>query len=345
MRSWILAVVGVMAAAPPILAQRVVYGDTIVEIVGLRTWTVEALESEVRRFSPRTTLASSACAVILRDSVGFAEAAAFVSTTRGSDTTWVLLTVVEPEDSALVRYDRDRRRPISIPRDWEELDAILRDNATAVSPLQHPEVLLDGATETLWGAVPEITLFIREGIREHSTPIDQAIAYELLEQSSDATPRRLAALVATNFAEDDRTWHALVRGVLAGSDLGTSTATMVLRALTRAGRFTVDWSDAEEALAAVFGGTNLFAYGAVLTSLAETDVDLSLGHRLARQNPFLLVDHALAENPMAAASARRFLEHIGAPDLRSGREAVLDWLGVDSLPSARFRSPKVTRGV
>src|SRR5688500_64440 len=53
---------------------------TRVEVLGLRNWIVQMLESAVSRYAPGTTLADAACAIILRDSVGFPDATTFAIT-------------------------------------------------------------------------------------------------------------------------------------------------------------------------------------------------------------------------------------------------------------------------
>ena len=84
----------------------------VVEILGLRTWTRQMVEDSVAKYQPGVSLADHACAVILRDSVGFADAASMRFLSR-SDTTWVALPLVEPElkDRVRFRIYRAKRPP------------------------------------------------------------------------------------------------------------------------------------------------------------------------------------------------------------------------------------------
>lgn len=92
---------------------------TAVEIVGLQSWTRQMVEDSVAAYVPGISLADAACVVILRDSVGFADAAV---------------------TSFSFGVEEDRR---------------------AMSPLQHPEVLLEGADMFFDQAVPTTTIELR----------------------------------------------------------------------------------------------------------------------------------------------------------------------------------------
>jgi len=82
-------------APAALVAQDARKGTTIVEILGLRTWTRQMVEDSVAKYQPGVSLADHACAIILRDSVGFADAAS-ITMSMGGDTSWTVLPVVEP---------------------------------------------------------------------------------------------------------------------------------------------------------------------------------------------------------------------------------------------------------
>lgn len=322
----LIPVLSACVSAQGATAQALVYGDTIVEVLGLRTWTPDKLEQAVKRFVPDMTLASAACAVILRDSLGFADAAVMTYSFSGRDTVWTAIRVVEPADSSLVRYDTHHREQIPIPPEWAELNAEFEQNPRMVSFFQHTEFLLGDADSVFGRPVPQEARVLRAALRRYNSPRDHELALSILRQSSRSGARQLAALVITNFAAAESTWYALVQSIRAGSDVGSSASQLVLAAMARSGRYTIDWAPAAEALQAIVAGTNLFAYDGTLGVLLDTGIEPTLARHLARSNPELMADHAVALNRSVRLLVRRYLEHAGAPDLGMSRDGWLRWL-------------------
>jgi hypothetical protein len=59
----------------PVVGQPPSSASGSLEIIGLRRWTVPMLEDSLRRIRPDVALGDAACAAILRDSLGFPDAA------------------------------------------------------------------------------------------------------------------------------------------------------------------------------------------------------------------------------------------------------------------------------
>ena len=322
MRCRLLFATLLLAVSPgTVSAQR--SGTTVVEILGLRTWTRQMVEDSVAKYQPGISLADHACAVILRDSVGFADAASLVMST-GGDTTWAVLPVVEPGLRDRVRYrtyGADRPKLAA----WAGLFAILEADRAAMNALQHPAVLLGEADSAFARPVPASTLELRRRLRRHNSPRDWALARNAILTDGSPQNRTAAALVLSNFAHRDSAYYVLAEG-LRVSDSGAMAAGMVLSALARHDPRRVDWRPAEDALTALVGGTNLFVYTGVLDLLAATQVDPVLGRRLARANPVLLMDHLAAKNPFSPPPAHRFLVQIRGQDLGRDPAAWSAWL-------------------
>jgi hypothetical protein len=301
----------VLVVAPCTLpAQR--SGTTVVEILGLRDWTRQMVEDSVAKYQPGISLSDHACAVILRDSVGFADAAS-MTMFSGGDTTWSVLPVVEPRlrDRVRFRTYATERPKVAV---WADLFAILEADRAAMNGLQHPAVLLGGADSASGGHIPASTLELRRRLRRHDSRRDWALARDAILNDGNPRNRAVAALVLSNFARRDSAYYLLAEG-LRVSDAGSMAAEMVLSALAQHDPRRVDWRPAEGALTALVGGTNLFVYTSVLNLLAATQVDPVLGLRLARANPELLMDHLTAKNPYSPPPARRFLVHVRGRDL------------------------------
>lgn len=323
------------------VAQEADHNVTIVEILGLRSWTREMVADSVAKYAPGVSLEDHACAVILRDSVGFADAAS-ISLSFGGDTTWTVLPVVEPELGELVRF-----RAYAVKRarleEWSDIFEILEGDPRAMNPLQHPEVLLEGADTFFDSPVAPVALELRRTIRAHATPENWELARSTILTDSSPTNRAVAALVLSNFPDRDSTFYLLAEGLRA-TDSGASAAEMVLSALVRGAPRAVDWAPARDALEALVGGTNLFAYTDVLHALVETEIDPRIGRELARLNPVLLLDHVGARNPMSPRAAHRFLAHVSGHDHGRDRAAWEEWLtsatGPHEDPGVDRRTPR-----
>src|SRR4051812_37290313 len=92
-----------------------------VEVLGLHAWTRQMLQDSVRRRRPGTEFGDAACALILRDSLHFADAAVW----RFRDGS-VVLAVVEPGDSTRVRYDDHGTGIAASPAGWDSVGAALK---------------------------------------------------------------------------------------------------------------------------------------------------------------------------------------------------------------------------
>jgi hypothetical protein len=85
------------------------------------------IQDSLRRYAPKDSLLSHACAAILREKLKFADASVVYHTTTIAGKPmkpYMAVTVVEPQDSGLIRYrepfrDSQPARPARIlPRPW-----------------------------------------------------------------------------------------------------------------------------------------------------------------------------------------------------------------------------------
>lgn len=284
------------------------YGDTTVEVIGLSSWSIDELQEAVYEYAPGVSLAEHACAVVLRDSVGFADAAAI------GMNDWMILMVVEPDRRELVRYRRAPDTDRGVRPEYEDILTIFRADRSAIQPLQHGEVLMGDATSLFGNPLPASVDSLRAAIRARSSRQDYVHAVGSILLDGNRDNRTIAALVLSNFAQQDSAWHALVEGVRTEPDFAASIATMVLGAMAETGKYRVDWAPARDALEAILGGTNLFAYIPMLQVLVETKIDPALGRELASVNPDLLLDSAAADNPHTPVSAQAFLRYVTGED-------------------------------
>jgi hypothetical protein len=311
-RIGLLAFLSLATLAAPAAAQQAPGpSTTVVEVLGLRSWTRQMVEDSVARFQPGVSLSDHACAVILRDSVGFANAASIGY--QVGDTVWSVLPVVEPARRAQVRFATYTARHPK-PAEWADLFAALEAHPQAFGGLQFAGVLLGEADSAFGQPLPEGTDALRRAVRAHRAPRDWALARDVIRSDSSIGNRMAAALVLANFADRDSAYYLLADGLRA-VDGGASAAELVLGVLTRDAPRRVDWAPARPTLQALLGGTNLFAYTDVLDALVATEIDPALGRDLARVDPVLLLDHLGARNPFTPRPVQRFLAHVHGRDL------------------------------
>src|SRR2546426_4254089 len=112
----------------------------IVEVVGLRRWTVQMIQDSAAKYAPGQDLASHACAAVLRLKLKFADASVVFYRTDTvyyrtdtvyyrSDTVYyrsdtassggvLIVSVIEPQDSALVRYKPRYHDSLPVRPEW-----------------------------------------------------------------------------------------------------------------------------------------------------------------------------------------------------------------------------------
>lgn len=303
-----------------------------VEVLGLRRWTLEALHDSVRARGRGLALHDAACMVVLRDSLRFADA--LVSETMyqpadgGAPVTYVLIKVVEPSDSARVRWDLAPRdtfkvvRPsyahvvlpvtdsagnfwrgrIMWPLQFYRAQATRRATVRQVAPRLREQALADG--ERLW-----------RFLASRRSAVDQLTARRVLRGDGFYVNRLVAAAVLANFPEQDSTWWALMAALRDPNEAVREAAAAVLGQLPPR---RVDWAPAAPGLRLLLGGTNVGATQLVLQLLVRTGISPDLAGPLLRGNGDWVLEHLRAEFPGDRFAARAFLSRLnGGRDLGS----------------------------
>lgn len=295
----------------------------VFEVLGLEEWTVEEVAAAVARFAPDVSLQDAACAVILRDSAGFAQAAA--ETQRFPEGEWTTLTVVEPEHAERVRphvyADSLPDRP-----EWAGIRRILEEDPRAVSALQDYAVL-SGASDSSWGeAVAPSSLALRDEIGRIAREHGDSVAIWTLAHDRNRVNRTIAPLILAHFPDRESTWLVLMSALRGPSDSASPFSEMALNAISVGATRPVDWRPVTTDLEYLMSGTNLFAYLDVLGVLARTNVGLDLGRRLIAVESPLLLDNLESLNPSRRAVVRRFLRQAGGVDFGDDTARWAEWL-------------------
>lgn len=119
------------------------------ELIGLKRGTVPMIQDSLRRDAPQDSLLSHACAAILREKLKFADASVvyYPATISGQQMKpYMAVTVVEPQDSALVRYRGPFRHSLPARHAWAPVRAVFEHHDAAFQrALQRPDFLLRDA--------------------------------------------------------------------------------------------------------------------------------------------------------------------------------------------------------
>lgn len=320
-----LAAIASAATASPGWSQAVV--DTPegrVEFIGLKKWTVQMVQDSFALHAPGVSLASYACAAALRSDLRFADASVQVYPAGFGDRDgrYVVITVVEPSDSARVRYRDVPPDTMPLRPEWEEAAGIFTDNpvefqlAIRALPLPTPD---DTAQAT-----PQ-AVSLRAFLRAHRGEADLRASLTTLATDGNAMNRVVAALILANFQDRDTAWWALTDALRDPDGRVSTVASQVLWALAHHSPRPVDWSPVTRILRHILSGTNLFAHNTLMEVLATTKVDPALAPSLMETGELVLAK-ARSHDPTGRKAAIQLLTELSGHDFGENHEAWEDWL-------------------
>ncbi|MCY3678334.1 MAG: hypothetical protein F4Z31_04590 [Gemmatimonadetes bacterium] len=332
MRAIVGVVVLLAVTASPGVGQVIAGPNGPVEFIGLQDWDAQELFDAIQELDPDRPF--SACAADMRFALGFAQAGAFRFSTAGSDEWYTV--VVGVEDSSGVHYRPTGSETVSVPEPWEDLKAIVREDAGTVSvaarTLHWADITVEGVPRSrrelaeLMDADPETVDQVWDLLDRADGEEDRRLAHEVLASDSSWLARSVATLVLGNFIDDDSSWHTLVESLIDPDARVGSVAMSMVDGLGFGKKDPVDWSGARASLSAIFGGSNPYAFRYTLDILVATDVDSEFARQLVRENPDLLLAHVGAQHEMTREPAVDFLRAISGEDFGTDVEAWRAWV-------------------
>jgi hypothetical protein len=302
---------------------------TRLELIGLKRWTLAMIEDSLARYAPGDSLTSHACAAILRYKLKFADAAVqYVPPgSSGHRKGYFAVPLVEPQDSARVRYRRAPSDSLANRQEWQKAQLVFQKrNMAFQSAVQDPSFVLGHVRPS--SANPEHIdarpLF--DFMRAHRDANSRRLALWTLSHDRNQDNRAIAAVLLGNFAASDTTWWALVDALRDANGIVSSTASQVLTALARGAARRVNWRPAADTLRALLDGTDLFAQNTVFEVLSATKVDRSLAPTLLHGGGELVLAKLASEDPVGSTLARRFLDQLSGRDYGHDVEQWQRWL-------------------
>lgn len=307
-----------------------------VEVLGLKRWTLKMLQDSIRHYIPGQELHSAACMVTLRDSLHFADAE--VVTTSSAQpgharVTFLVIKVVEPQDSARVRWDQTERNdftslrpeyaPLVLPatdtagmflrnRILQWLQYYPRDSAARTSALAHAPESARTDAHRLW-----------EFLDDHRSEADRVRAMRILKRDGFYVNRFVASAVLANFSFNDSTWRALAHALRDPHEVVRGGAAMVLANMPSR---PIDWKPVTADIRLLMGGTNLGAMQGVFELLDRTAISPDLVSALLHDNADWLLTTLGAEYPFGSSAAHSLLVRFNrGVDLGTTRAAWAHW--------------------
>jgi hypothetical protein len=302
---------------------------TRLELIGLKRWTLAMIQDSLARYAPGESLVSHACAAILREKLGFADAAVQYSPPgfNGRTKGYFAVPVVEPQDSARVRYRELPRDSLPHAADWAEALAVFeKHNQAFQSAIQAPAFLLGqmspDSVEPRLAAARQLLKFLRA----HRTHGDRQVALRTLARDSSPHNRVIAAVMLAGFVDSDSSWWALADALRDQDGMVSATASQVLSTMSRAAARPVNWAPVADGVRAVLDGTNLFAHNTLLEALVATRVDSTLAPALLRGGGELVLAKLRSEDLPTAGLAQRFLTQLSGRDFGQDAAAWENWI-------------------
>lgn len=298
-----------------------------VEIVGLRHWTPQMIQDSLARYSPGVTLQSHACAAALRYKLGFADASA-IRYHRPGEPLRVIVSVREPQDSALVRYRQMPLDTSSSRADWRVVTALysMRPaafwNVVQLHTAQPGQLGLElGSGEDSVAAVAALAF-----LKARTTERDFNDARDVIERSPNLRDRAVAALILGNFPNRDETYLSLLDAMRETDGQVKVVASQVLEAAARRATRVIDWSQAADGIRSMLSGTSLPVLPSLIRTLNSAGVGPSNASSFLKGGADMLLAYAASGTPLISAPSRALLAKLRGADLGDSLDAWRSWI-------------------
>jgi hypothetical protein len=240
---------------------------------------------------------------------------------------YLAVTVVEPQDSGLIRYRAPFRDSLPARRAWRPIRAVFeRRNLAFQQAVQRSDFLWSDVALPVADSGLRPALPLRRFLQAHSTAKDRQVALATLAVNGNSNDRVVAVVILANFASSDSTWWALTEALRDPAVAVRGTAAQVLTALSRRAPRRVNWAPATSTLRALLDGTNLFAHNEVMEVLAATEIDPALARPLLAGGGYIVLAKLRSQGMAERQASRRFLVQVAGHDLGESPTAWQEWL-------------------
>lgn len=311
-----LGLSGLLLVSIPIWAhgQAVVENNHIrLEIIGLKRWSTAMIQDSLAVYAPSDSLLSHACASILVDKLHFADADVMIFPPSELDSTskeTIIVTVLEPQDSALIQKKHIAGKSLQGTADWSTARSTFKTNRDDVElALQVSGFWMNGDTAAkrlnITGALP-----LKSFLKRHESATDLREALWALNHDSNFENRRVAALILRGFGSKPSAWRGLMNALRDPDWRVVLTASYLLHSLQTESPIRVDWSSSVNDLRLLVNGTSLPANSEVLTVLSRTQISPSLAKPILGGAGGIVLAKLASDVPSVREPAYQFLRRI-----------------------------------
>lgn len=300
-----------------------------VEVVGLRRWTVPMIQDSLSKYSPGDSLHHHACASVLRYSLGFADAAATSYSDDGRE--YVVVSVVEPQDSARVRYRRTAFDSVAARPEWSEAVAVLTRSPRVFNASASEYLAQRGAPR---GPVPAHLARDSADVRRvwsfldtHRREQDYELALVTLLADDNYRDRIVAATLLGNFPGRDPAWWALVEAMREEDGAVKIASATVLTHMSRTNPRPIDWRPAASAVHSMLNGTSLFTLDVLMDVLPRTTRRGEYAAPFLSGGGEMLLAYLGARRPELRLGARQALVAVSGQDFGFDQDRWRNWIG------------------
>lgn len=329
-----LATYSAGAPTAPVSAQAVLRQEgRTVEVVGLRRWSLAMLQDSLARHGE--SLYSHTCAATLRYKLGFPEAAA-TRIVLSPDSVVIIISVVEPQDSARVRH-RELPFDTAVRPGWESVAAVAQQEPGAFQlavasydPHGRAEMaswIVEhlGADTTL---VKAVWHFLSG--RKDNRYFEEAVRTVLGDPG--IYNRMIAVAILANFTERDQAWWVLAEALRERDGGAKAIASTVLQARAQADPRSVDWAPAAPTIHALLNGTALFELPSTLQWLPRMSDGPRWSAEFLAGGADMVLAYLGTRHAPSRELAHRLLVHFRGGDLGPSPEPWREWIASGARP-------------
>jgi hypothetical protein len=311
----------VWACCPTASPQVVETPNGRLEFVGLEKWDVATIEQRLGYGALEKLSCNFRRDLTVK--LGFADAHCASYAEDGRP--YKVITVLEPESGARIRYSPEPTKHLGSPPAWTELLQVVAEQGFLNTILDYGSTFENAITkETLMPAEDEKWFVV---LQERRSEADFDLALDRLSQDGDYRHRVVAAMVLTNFAQRDSAWRALVGGLRDANEVVRVVCAEALLSLAHYTPRKVDWSASTSDLNLLLSGTNLFAYAWVVEILVETEVSPKLAKPLLKGEACeLLLAYLGASHNYEREIAHDLLAQLSGRDFGFDGKRWRDWV-------------------
>lgn len=323
------AVVNLTGAAMAQAPARIALPDgRRVEVFGLRRWTIDMVQDSLKKYSPRDSLTSHACAAALRQALGFADAGLWLFMFNGDTASRTTVLLREPQDSARVRFRALPIDSVNPRRAWRAATSVL-----ATHPSAFRTVMLQRLGDTLRrrdsldAGDLAAAVRLRRFLATHRGARARDAALLALSHLPNRDDRSVAALILAGFPDSDEVRRGLLDAVRDPDDQVRSLVADAVDAMARLHPRTVDWRPVGAGVHAMLDGTALFRFTTIVDVLSRSGVGPRDAALLLRGGGTMLVDLLASEHPFFSARSHTLLIQLAGRDLGPDPQPWRAWIG------------------